>query len=187
MRYIHPDVIAALESRIFRPVYFVEILFDETLRFTSAYSSMSIGGVEYFGAGNLGSVSPVTEGIELNPQELKIIVAGVSETSLAAIVTERYLNRPAKVLSALLDEQGQIIGEPMESFSGLVDEIQVEIGSIGRITITVRDELADWARPRIERYTNSDQQARYPGDKGLEYMSQVSDKQIVWPSSSYFG
>jgi hypothetical protein len=74
----------------------------------------------------------------------------------------------------------------MESFSGLVDEIQVEIGSIGRITITVRDELADWSRPRIERYTNSDQQARYNGDKGLEYISQVADKEIVWPASSYF-
>lgn len=186
MRDIHPDVIAALESAIFRPLYFVEILFDEPLRFTSAYSSMTVSGKEYFGAGNLGSISPVSEGTDLDPQEFKIVVAGVSESSLAAIVTSNYLNREVTCLTALVDDQGQIIGEPMHSFSGNTDEVQVEMGSVGRITITVRDELADWARPRIERYTNSDQQARYPGDKGLEYVSQVADKEIVWPASSYF-
>lgn len=186
MRYVHPDVIAALDQGVVRPIYFVEILFDDPLRFTSAYSSMTLDGKEFFGAGNLGSVSPVSEGTDLNPQEFKIVVAGVSEASLAAVVTERYMNREATCWTALLDDQGQIIGEPLHSFGGNTDEVNVEIGKIGRITITVRDELADWSRPRIERYTNADQQARYPGDKGLEYVSQVADKEIIWPASSYF-
>ncbi len=186
MRTIHPDVIDALESRIFRPLYFVEIMFEQPLRFTSAFSSMTVGGQEYFGAGNLGSITPVSEGTDLDPQDFKIVVAGVSEASLAAIVTERYLNREVTCLTALVDEQGQIIGDPMVSFSGKVDEVQVEIGKVGRITVIVRDELADWARPRIERYTNSDQQARYPGDKGLEFVSQVADAEKIWPASSFF-
>lgn len=186
MRNIHPDVIAALESRLFREVYFVEILFDDPLRFTSAYSSMLVGGVEYFGAGNLGSVSPIKETSELEPQQFEIQVAGVSESSLAAVVTERYLNRDATCLMALLDDQGQIIGDPIHYFSGKTDEVTVNVGAVGSITITVRDDLADWARPRVERYTNADQMARYPGDKGLEYISQVADKEVVWPASSYF-
>lgn len=186
MRDIHPDVIAALESRIFRPVYFVEILFDDPLRFTSAHSSMVLYGKEYFGAGNLGRVSPVKEGVDLNPQEFQIVVAGVSEASLAGVLPGNYLNRDVTCYTAFLDEQGQIIGEPLHTFSGHVDEVQAEIGSVGRITITVRDELADWARPRIERYTNADQQARYPGDKGFEYVSQVAEKEIIWPASSFF-
>ncbi|MDG5498975.1 hypothetical protein [Marinobacter sp. BGYM27] len=190
MRYIHPDVITALESRLFTPIFFVEIMFDEPLRFTSAYSSMTIGGKEYFGAGNLGSVSKVSEGVDLNPQEFKIVVAGVNEASLAAVITQNYLNREASCFVALIDEQGEIIGGPddgpMHSFSGNVDEIPCEIGKRGKITIVVRDELADWARPKVERYTNADQQARYPGDIALEYMSQVADRETIWPASSYF-
>lgn len=186
MRDIHPDVIAALDSHLFRPLYFVEIMFDDPLRFTSAYSSMTIDGKEYFGAGNLGSISPVSEGTDLDPQEYKITAAGVSDASLAALVPARYMNREVTSMTALVDDQGQIIGEPMLSFLGNTDDVQAEIGDVGRVTVTVRDELADWARPKIERYTNADQQARYPGDKGLEYVSQVADKEIIWPASSYF-
>ncbi|MGP4843304.1 hypothetical protein ACTXGQ_04160 [Marinobacter sp. 1Y8] len=186
MRDVHPDLIDAFQSRLFRPIYFVEILFDTPLRFTSAYASVTLGGVEYFGAGNLGSVGPVEEGTDLDPQEFKISVAGISHASLAAVVTERYLNRSARCLVGLLSDEGQMIGEPLEYFSGLTDEIQVDFGKIGAISITVRDRLADWARPKVERYTNADQQARYPGDKGLEFVSQVADKDIVWPASSFF-
>jgi len=36
------------------------------------------------------------------------------------------------------------------------------------------------AQPDTRRYTDADQQSRFPGDKGLEYVPSMQDKQIVW-------
>ena len=186
MRDIPQAIIDALETAVIRPVFFVEILFQTPLRFTSLYSSLSVGGQTYVGLGNLGSVDAVSEGSDLDPQQLSISIAGVSQASLAGALTEPYINRGVKVMVGLLDEQGGLLSDPFNYFVGKVDEMKVTYAKEGRITIICRDRLADWSRPRIERYTNAAQQALYPGDKGLEYVSQVADKNIVWPASSYF-
>ncbi|WP_138438601.1 hypothetical protein [Marinobacter alexandrii] len=186
MRAIPQAIIDALESKNFKPIFFVEVLFQTPLRFTSFYASKTVGGVEYFGLGNLGSVSSVSENADLDPQQLSISIAGVSQASLAGALTEPYLNRDAKVMVGMLDENDELLSDPFNYFVGKVDEMPCKYGKEGRIEIIVRDRLADWGRPRIERYTNAAQQAKYPGDKGLEFVSQVAEKEIIWPASSYF-
>ena len=46
--------------------------------------------------------------------------------------------------------------------------------------LTVESRFAAWDRPLVRRYNNADQQTRYPGDKGLEFVEQTAEKQIVW-------
>lgn len=186
MRDIPAAVISALESAVFRPVVFVEILFQTPLRFTSFYSSLVVGGETYVGLGNLGSIDGVSENTDLDPQQLSVSIAGVSQASLAGALTEPYINRDARVMIGLMDDQGELLSDPFNYFVGKVDEMKVVHAKEGRITIILRDRLADWNRPRIERYTNAAQQALYPGDKGFEFVSQVADKEIIWPASSYF-
>lgn len=187
MRDIPAAIITALESRKFKPCYFVYIGFSTPLRFTSLYSSKTLFGEEYIGLGNLGRVSPVSENSDLEPQQMSILIAGVSPTSLAGALTEPYINRDVRVYVGMLDDNGALIGDTaLTYFVGKVDEMKVSQGKTGSIEVIARDRLADWNRPRVERYTNASQQARYPGDKGLEYVSQVADKEIIWPASSYF-
>lgn len=187
MRDIPAGIIAALESSVFRPAFFVEILFDEPLRFTSLYVSKIVNGIEYFGFGNLGSVSRLSENSDLEPQQLSITIAGVESASLAGALTEPYINRVVRVYVGMLDDQGTLIGDDvMTYFVGKLDEMKIKHGDTGSIEFIARDRLADWDRPRVERYTNAAQQALHPGDKGLEFVSQVADKEIIWPASSYF-
>lgn len=187
MRDIHPDIIAALESFKFKPCYFVDIMFDDPVHFTSLYTSKTYNGTEYIGLGNLGKVSRISENSELEPQQMSIVIAGVTGASLASALTDPYINRDVRVYVGMLDDQGALIADTaMTYFVGKVDELKVEQGKNAHIEVIARDRLADWNRPRIERYTNAAQQAKYPGDKGLEFVSQVADKEIIWPASSYF-
>lgn len=186
MRDIPAALITALESSQFKPIFFVEVMFQTPLRFTSFYSTKTVGGVDYVGLGNLGSINSVSEGSDLEPQQLSISIAGVSQASLSGALTEPYINRNAKVMVGMLDANDNLLSDPFNYFVGKVDEIKVEYGKIGKIEIIIRDRLADWARPRLERYTNADQQAKYPTDKGLEFVSQVAEKEIIWPASDYF-
>jgi hypothetical protein len=40
--------------------------------------------------------------------------------------------------------------------------------------------VAAWDRAQGLRYNNATQQSLYPGDRGLEYVEQSTDKQIYW-------
>jgi len=187
MRDVPASIIAALESAVFRPLWLVEIDFDEPLYFSSAYTSVTVGGIQYFGGGNVGKITSAKENSDLDPNQIEITLAGISDASLAAVGRSNYLNRRVVIKVGMLDEDGQLINdETMNYFVGKTDEVKYKYGGNSSITVTARDRLADWSRPRVERNMNADQQARYPGDKGFEFVGQIADKRIIWPKGEYF-
>ena len=187
MRDIPTGIVTALESSIFRPLFLVEIQFDTVLRFSSAYGAITVAGVEYLGAANLGNITSAKENSDLDPNELKITLAGISDASLSAVGSSNYLNRDIAVRVAMFDEDGGVIDDAvMNYFIGKTDDVKFNYGKNSSIVVTARDRLADWARPKVERNINSDQQAAYPGDKGFEFVGQVTDKKIVWPKGEFF-
>lgn len=188
MRDIPQSVIDALESGVFRPLFLVSIAFDTPLNFSSSYGSITVDGTEYFGAGNLGNITSAKENSQLEPNQLEITLAGISDTSLTAVGESNYLNRDVVVKVAFLDDSGQIIGGDavFNYYIGKTDEVKYQYGKTSSITVIARDRLADWSRPRVERNMNADQQALYPGDKGFEFVGQIADKRIVWPTAEFF-
>ena len=187
MRYIPAGIVTALESSIFRPLFLVEIQFDAVLRFSSAYGAITVAGVEYIGAANLGNITSAKENSDLDPNELKITLAGISDASLSAVGNSNYLNRSVVIKVAMFDEDGGVIDDTaMNYFVGKTDDVKFNYGKQSSIVVTARDRLADWSRPRVERNMNSDQQAAYPGDKGFEFVGQIADKKIIWPKGEFF-
>jgi hypothetical protein len=51
------------------------------------------------------------------------------------------------------------------------------------IELTVENKLIDLERPRIARYTSAYQKSVYPGDKGMDFIEDLQDKEIVWGRS----
>ena len=187
MRDIPQEIIDALDDGVVRPVIFVEIAFDLPLRFTSLTESFTLNGAEYVGAGNLGSISDPTENKNLDPQQIEIKLAGIKDEALSIVGRTNYLNRDVTVLWGLMDDQGNLLGgTTMVRFIGKTDEVKFNYGQASFINITARDKLADWSRARIEKNTNAEQQARFPGDKGFEFAGQVADKKIIWPKGEYY-
>lgn len=187
MRDIPQSIIDALESSIFRPLFLVDIDFDTPLRFSSSYSIVTVRGVEYFGGGNVGKITSAKENSDLEPNQIEITLAGISDAALTAIGGSNYMNRPVVIKVAMLDEVGQVINDDtMNYFIGKTDEVKYNYGKNSSITVIARDRLADWSRPRVERNMNADQQARYPGDKGFEFVGQIADKKIIWPTGEFF-
>lgn len=186
MRDIPNEVITALESGVFRMAFLVRLEFDTPIRFSSLYETRTFDGVTYVGGGNLGSISSFSEGTDLEPQQYSVTLSGINDATLQAIGGSNYLNRDARCYVVMLDEDGNALGDPMTYFVGFTDEVKFTYAKTASIKVTVRDRLADWNRVKIERNVNADQQAKYPGDKGFEFVSQVADKKIIWPQSEYF-
>ena len=137
--------------------------------------------VETFqGVGALGSISSTEEGTAVAPQSITATLTGIDLASIAVALGDSYQGRDCRIWEAFLDKDHAIIGAPYLQFRGRMDTQDIELGETATVTLTVRSRLADWRRQRIRRYTNEDQQNQYPGDLGLEFVSQMAERQLIW-------
>lgn len=176
------DLAAASQASVVRPIALVYLDFlSEAVRANSTDFTVSWDGHDWLGTGALGTIGAVEETIESKATTLSLSISGVDPELLPKAIGDRYQGRTGQLSIAMLDEAYQIIGTPVLTFEGPMDAMPIEIsGSVGTITVTVTDGRADWERPAVIRYTNEDQQAFYPGDKGLEFVPQMVEKQLVW-------
>lgn len=185
-RTINASTLTALNADNLRYIYMVDIQLDGgDLSFNTSLANFTYDSKVFVGRGNLGQVSSIKESSNLDPDKCLITLSGIDTVLLAALLAENYVNRPAYVYIALLDESNQIIGEPFMHFPGVVGALAVSYGSEAVINIELNDSLVLWARAKIKRYTNQQQQSKYPGDKGLEFVEQITDKEIIWPTAEY--
>lgn len=161
--------------------------FDEgDLRLTSAPFDMAIdadddGVIEtYAGVGDLGKISAVPEGAELQAYSGQLTLSGLDPAMIALALGSHYQGRKAWLWLALLDADHVPVGPPMLLFRGRMDTMHIEIGDTAEITLVVQSRMADWENPRVRRYTNEDQQALFPGDKGLEFVPLMVEKKLNW-------
>lgn len=136
----------------------------------------------YIGLGNLGSISAVSEGSELRPYTLRLGITGIPANLLATALNDEYQGRDADIFLAMLDDQNQMIdGGPFIQIRYRMDYMEGQASeSDGALSLTLQTRLSDWALPRIGRYTDQNQQSRFPGDLGLEFIAETSDKEINW-------
>jgi hypothetical protein len=176
------DVAAAAVDVVVRPIALAFLDFQSGAVYANSTGfPIFWDGQEWDGVGQLGAIGPIEESIESKSTGLALTLSGVDAENLAKAIGDRYQGRTGRVYIALLDNAYEIIGEPVLSFEGPMDSMPVKVaGETISITVNITDGRADWEQPRTVRYTNEDQQARYPGDKGFEFVPQMVEKNIIW-------
>lgn len=183
-RGLSPAMEAASAAAIARPVLAAELDFSGgVVRVCSCPYTVTIDGEAFLGVGTFGSVSPVEEGSELQSYGIALELSGIPPELISTALGEHYQGRPCQIYLALLDEAHQVIASPVILWSGRIDTMDVDLGDSATITVSAENRLVDWERPRTRRYTNEDQRAEYPDDKGFEFVPQMQQKQLVWGRS----
>lgn len=188
-REIDPDVKALLTSGAsFSVALLVDIEFPEPyrLRFTTKLDNIEFGGFTYYGLGSLGSVSMPSQDGELSPAEYEVVLSGISDEILEAATQLSYLNHKATAYVQYMTEEFVDVGTPRILWQGLTDGANINYGKNSSVMVRIKDRLVDWSRPRIEYYNNGDQRAKYPNDRGFEFVAQVAKKDAKWPEGTWF-
>jgi hypothetical protein len=167
-----------------------------TLTYTTAPLSITVGGVVYQGYGDLVSVSTVGESEDSNADKLTLGVALVNTAMLAATLgdVDGYRGRRARLWLQLYDETFTPAGAPVQRWAGFMDRVTVDRSpapatggpSGGRINIEC--SRAGMARARNAsglRLTHAQQQARFAGDLGLEYLQTLIEQPSLWLSKRF--
>lgn len=181
-RQIESATETASETSAPLPVWFVKLEFDGgDVNLHTRLGDISWGGDTYVGAGGLGSIGAVDEESDLARSTLELQLRGLPTDILSAVANEHYQGRTATLYLGYLDATtNQLVDDPVVLYRGRMDACQIEQGETLTVTLSVESRFAAWDTPRVRRYNDGDQQSRFPGDKGMEFVEQTVGKQIVW-------
>jgi hypothetical protein len=164
-----------------RPVLLVALdLASGPVRFSTADRTLSFAGEDYLAVGDLGRIAPFGEPTDLSVEGVAIELSGIPSTYIDIAMAENVQGRRARLWLGLLDDGYALIADPVLIFRGRMDTIDIRLGESATVVATVENRMADWDRPRVRRYTHADQIARFPADKGLEFVSQTAEREILW-------
>jgi hypothetical protein len=150
------------------------------LRLTNAAQEFTWNGYTWTGAGALGTVSPVEETGDLQARGMAFKITGIDASNVTRALAEHYQGRSAKVWLALLDDNYNIIADPILAYTGRMDIMSIELGQTATITVTSESHLVTWETPKVRRYNHADQLQRFPADLGCEFVEQMVSKELVW-------
>jgi hypothetical protein len=181
MRSITAATQTAIEADVVRPVILVDIELDSgTIRANSSDRNLVFGGNTYAGIGAFGGVSAIEESGELQGAGIRLTLTGIATAYVTAVLSESYQGRPVTIRQGFLNDAYTLIADPIVQFVGLIDQMALTLGQTATITLSAEHKLVRWERPNVRRYTDADQQKLYPGDLGLQFISQVVEKEILW-------
>jgi len=202
-RELSGAVIASLEDEVIHPFYAIELLFDggQVLRMWTGLGTLVFGGNNWTGAGTLLNIDSIEETTEIAAKGATITLSGVDTSALSLALSEPYQGRVCNVYFGMF-VRGKLLQESSSHillqdgskitlddgktsltsiFSSYMDQMNIEEGpETSTIELLVENKLVDLERSRVARFTSSYQKSAYPGDKGLDFVESLQDKEIVW-------
>lgn len=185
-RGLSTNNVNAIIADTIAPISFVELDFSSGfVRVHSAVGTINWGGYDWLGVGTFGSISAIEDSAELQRQTVSFNLSGIPTEMMSIILGENYQGRSAKIYLGFLDLTTHVLTDtPALLYIGKMDVASVKQGKEMAITLTAESRIASWNRPITRRYTNAEQQKRFTGDKGLEYIDQAARNEISWGRKS---
>jgi hypothetical protein len=183
-RGLGTDFDNALSADELQPFFAVEMNFSSgILRLWGGYGDLTIDGNTYTGSADFLQISTIDETSEIRATGISVGLSGIPTSLIAIALTEDYQGRDITLYFGTLDSAGAINDTPYVVFKGRMDLMTMqEYADYFNITITGESRLIDLEIPRAYRYTSEDQKIDYPADKGLEFIADLQNKEIVWGS-----
>lgn len=182
-RGLHADIKTAAGQRVIKHEAFVKAEFDSgDVCLWTGLGDYVLGGDTYTGAGDLLSISQVSETSKIEAVGSSITVNGLNSALLSLALDEPYRGRPLTLRIGLFDENEEIIASPFVLFEGYMDQMPLkDSGESFSINVNSESKLRDLFRKKSIFWTDQDQKTFYDSDdNGCEWVAGLANKEIVW-------
>lgn len=136
-------------------------------------------GNDYTGVGQFGDISSFDEDSDMTPARLKLSLSGIPYNLNNVLRNEEYQNRAVYIYYAILDNNDNIVRNPILVFKGVTGNVTISYGTSAKIDLDVINQLTLWNKTQNWRYNNQTQQRLYAGDTGLQYVTSAQ-KGVTW-------
>lgn len=176
---ISAGLISASSGAVFTPIIMAKLEFDTPVYVHTGAGTISHDSNDYLGVGTLGGVSSIEEPGAPEYTEVSLTLSGIDSSLISILLGTSYQGKTATLYYTSREPDGSI-NTPYAIFVGLIDTADISSGETASIDLKIVNRLAFWDRPNIRRYNNAEQQTRFPGDKGLEFVDELATTQIIW-------
>lgn len=185
-RALSTDMAAAVIAPVVTPILLCQFDFDGgTVRFWTGIGTLTWGGLDFIGSGNLIGFGAIKEVADNSAQGTSFTLNGIPSALLATALTESYQGRAAQLWLGAFSSGGGLIADPYLIFGGRMDVMSIsDGGDTGSITLTAENRLIDLNRSRERRYTPEDLAIEFPADNSLRFVAALQNAQIVWGAAS---
>lgn len=155
-----------------------------TVYMHSGVGDLSWNGQTWTGVGGMGTISGVPEDTGMSSTEIKVTLAHFAIGALPDFIVEFDTNDPTKrpweMHLAFFDEDHVIKDVLTLDKGGIGGVIMSESEETGQIEVSLVNETARLERADGLRLTDQHQQSIWPGDKGLEFVTDTNLGDIPW-------
>lgn len=185
-RSIDDATVLAANADIVRPVVLVEIITPSLdIRMCSLMQDIDFNGNTYT-YGSLGNIGTINESDDITESSCTLTFGAIDSATVAAIAASDFINSPVSIRIMFCDEEWQPVGDGVIYFEGSAASQNIALGETAEITVNCKSKIASLNRPRSIRYSDQEQQAKYPGDLGMQYATTVSNANVRWPAAEWF-
>lgn len=176
------EALAASRASSVKRCYLIELDFSSGfVRVNDSDRDIVFGGNVFLGIGKLGKISDIKETTAVRVDSVTLQLSGVDPANISTALNEHYQGRPGNIWMAFFDENDVMIVDPVLTFSGVIDTMDIEIGQQAIIEVIVQNRFAKWETfPVPRRFNDEDQRLYYPDDRGFQYVEQMIEKDIKW-------
>jgi hypothetical protein len=166
---------------------------EQPRRFWTGFGTLSAGGHEWLGTGEMISIDGLDQPLGTVAPKTTFQLSGIDPglVTLARQASDRVKDRRCTVYIQFFDitpndagvQPWSLLDEPYAVWSGIMDQLTyaAQGPSERSITLTAESIWTNRRRPAYGLYTDRDQNARFPGDRGLEQVPNLVQKTIRWP------
>ena len=166
-----------------RPFHLFELYLDgATTRATDAYREITWNGNTYAANGHFLEFDAIEETAELSAGQTRVMLSGVDQSEIAAVLLYEYIDRRLVIYKAFFDTSEAVVVDPVPILDGRCDApAVVEDPDVGTCTvvITVGNHWIDFERKPGRHANHQEQQLHFPGDNFFEFVSEIN-KEIKW-------
>ncbi len=189
-RKITPAISTALEANHVNLAFLLELGLDGgSVYLWSGEGDLNWDAKIWKGVGALGSISAITEEAGLSDVRIKAHLSHVPIENMPDFVEEFTLNnpvgRPFQIHLVFFNDDTSV-NDVLPLTAGFIDGLNIfekgetSVENIGGIELTLASETALLALTRVFRFTDQHQRSLFPGDKGLEFVTDTSLSEIRW-------
>jgi hypothetical protein len=170
----------AAEGAHVRIISLVYLGLSTAVYVNSSDRDIVFAGNTYLGVGRLGSISAIVEHSAIQASGITLTMTGIPQAYTQMVLSSYYQGKTVSIWQGFLNDSYALIADPILQWTGMIDQMSLSLGETATITITAESKLIRWENPIGGRYTDADQQARFPGDLGLQFVSQTVEREIIW-------
>lgn len=187
MRSLTAAALAAAQAAKNEQIHLLELeLLGGIVRLTSAAHLVTWSGNTYAAAGGLMAFAPVVETPDGSGQRLQLVLDGVTQLAIAALLGEQYIGREGRLWRAYVDANGVFVVDPFMLFRGLMNAPWMVTENIetqsSRVETELVGPLAMFTQIRGITADKNSHQAVYPNDTFFQHIADKPHGDFGWGS-----